>query len=379
MKMSNDNTRKKLSKNLNNDQSDKHREGSDKKLYSMDQRLLYQYIHFSFSLDERALTSLVILSESKKISINNMIESAILPKRSREYLICETDDPVFPTKLDIYVSRKRLLEILGFLNLRTIMKEQQYDYDIIEAKLMQKIKSYILKEVKIQNLDNELSQKLDSIIYKKQLIYRPKRKTRNIPSPIRVYLDSDANKVMVAEGIYNVLNALGLEVSSEFDERISSWYKEWFVKKMMPLFIKELEQDFLKAKKAIELKQIDKIVSENDKILSEAMRNLIESISANKYATIQMRSLLIIKRPANDGESEIIIKSLSPNEQLYLENNTQLLENPEQLISALKNINKLINDKTMDRQEQCAKSSTSENSFVILPKVKDGVSPRRFS
>ncbi len=97
------------------------------------------------------------------------------------------------------------------------------------------------------------------------------------------------------------------------------------------------DEVFEKVKKALELKNIDKVQAEINKLNMEAASVFLNSVEKIPHAASYSGSLLILKRTIN-GEANIITRTLSTKEVLELDKNPTLCDSPLTLLDNLKKL-----------------------------------------
>lgn len=152
--------------------------------------------------------------------------------------------------------------------------------------------------------------------------------------PIRAYLASDESTKLLEESIKEYIEELEGEVVEDYQPINGSWFKEWFAKIYSGKSKEQIDSDLKKTRKAIELKTISLPQSEVDSNNSDAISKLVLSIKDQKYAVIQVGALLIVKYQ-NNNKPIVVSKVLNVNELIYLENNQQLLSNPDNILLIL--------------------------------------------
>ncbi|WP_206618024.1 type I restriction endonuclease subunit R [Hahella sp. KA22] len=127
----------------------------------------------------------------------------------------------------------------------------------------------------------------------------------------------------------------GMALSDEGEFYQGSWIRKGIKLIQRAYNSEEAQQTLMKAQKAIELANIEKVQSEVNKNNSEAAAALINSLKDISQAATLIGSLVIIKLTIN-GESQVISQLLTTEQLLVLEKNPTLLNQPAKLLEQLK-------------------------------------------
>ena len=167
--------------------------------------------------------------------------------------------------------------------------------------------------------------------------------------PVRIYVadpipDQEILN-LISNSISHLLEDIGFERSDEFPEETGSWWKKIVFRSKEAISKKELTKKLKKAERAAEIAVLDKPQAEANLCQAQAASDLISSLSNTKNACIQAGSLLVLKTTNKNNESSIIVRTLTPLELEYLEENQAILRKPEKILDWLQNIenNRLTN------------------------------------
>lgn len=196
-----------------------------------------------------------------------------------------------------------------------------------------KIISALEKEV------NNLSKNYDTFkrnVYKEEFLKQQGVQQGSLSQiiPIKVYLASEESSKQVEDAMQVYIKEIGGEFIENYPPIYGSWFKEWVAKIYQGKTKEQIEDDFQKARKAIELKTISVPQSKVDLNNSDALSKLINSINDQEYAVLQVGALLIAKYQKNEKQI-IVSKVLNVDELLWLESNQQLLSEPENILDNL--------------------------------------------
>ena len=97
---------------------------------------------------------------------------------------------------------------------------------------------------------------------------------------------------------------------------------------------KEAQELFDKAKKALELQQIELHQSMVTRNYAESAAVLLNSLSGSPGGTIFLNPLIIAKTTIN-GEQQVFIYQLTIDEMMFLDKNPELRNNPLELLRQL--------------------------------------------
>jgi hypothetical protein len=184
--------------------------------------------------------------------------------------------------------------------------------------------------------DTEIIAKdLHQVIYQSQAgILSSKTKARQY-FPVRVYLADSGNAIQTETAILQFLEALNSEVADEYDAVLGSWFKEWLARTNRKMTRDEYETEIKKAKRALELKVLEQAQAAVNKDNSEAFSLIMKSLESQPKAICQIGSILVVKLPGDDGQGQLITRTLSQRELIFLEQNQHLLKMPDEILEQL--------------------------------------------
>lgn len=157
--------------------------------------------------------------------------------------------------------------------------------------------------------------------------------------PIRLYSSQGFNKYVdeLRRSIEQFVEASELEVVDSLVPTAGSWLKEWIARTTSPETLAAVRKRLEMAERALELAKLGKVQSEIDKNQAEAASSVISALENIPNAFSQIGSVVVVKVTDKSGQSRVVIKTLSGDELLGLENNRDLRTSPESLMSALEN------------------------------------------
>jgi len=148
---------------------------------------------------------------------------------------------------------------------------------------------------------------------------------------------------LVFNSTFNFLKNSGFDIISEGNLIQGSWFRDKVIAKIKSVLNgKEAEELFDKAKKAVELQQIEKYQSEANLNNASAAATLISSVKDVPFFATKLGSLVIIKTTNQKGIPQIITRTLTTEETIFFDKNSTLLNNPIELLNQLNSGNKMI-------------------------------------
>ncbi|MBY8962871.1 hypothetical protein KJK34_08930 [Flavobacterium sp. D11R37] len=161
--------------------------------------------------------------------------------------------------------------------------------------------------------------------------------TENIP--LKIYLDT--NNVEHANTYYStlldLLEKLDFEVEKEDPAILGSWIKNALLKFKRAATSKEVVSRLEQVERALQLKHVDKVQSEVDLNIAEAIARLIESTNnINNFSSL-VGSLLFAKATIN-GESVVFAQVLTQEQLKVVAERPSLLHRPIELITKMEEI-----------------------------------------
>lgn len=160
--------------------------------------------------------------------------------------------------------------------------------------------------------------------------------------PVRVYLPEEnpdeIASINTALGI--IFKMLDVDVFKDAPAEIGSWFKRFIVKTKQAGTQPEVLERLQKIERALELQALHQPQSVIDKNEAEAASLILSALGNVSSAVIQIGSLIIIKLPDSASDPHILIRNLSTQELIFLENNQDLLKSPQELLSNLTQYNR---------------------------------------
>ncbi len=139
----------------------------------------------------------------------------------------------------------------------------------------------------------------------------------------------------IESALRRFFSELGFDFADDFPAIRGSWWKRWFAKTKEALTQDEVAQRLAKAERAIELAQLQQRQAEVDKNQAGGMAALIQALEKTENAVLQAGSILMLKQTHPVHGCNIISRTLSPLEMIYLERNAHLLKSPDDILPAL--------------------------------------------
>jgi hypothetical protein len=155
------------------------------------------------------------------------------------------------------------------------------------------------------------------------------------------HIFADTEDFEKAEKLFETTKALfetfGFETFEEGKIKQGSWFKENVVYKIRNVFrSKEAKELFDKAKRAIELQQIEKHQSEVNRNNMEAVAAFLNSVKEIPNVAVVMDSLIVAKATV-DGIPQLIVHKMTTEQVIEVERNPELKNNPLELLRLINN------------------------------------------
>jgi len=156
--------------------------------------------------------------------------------------------------------------------------------------------------------------------------------------PLRVYLSDDDDSIVseVKNSIDKFVSAFGFAICDEYPDQKGSWFKRLLIKTKEKLTEPQLVARLNKIERTIEVTTLGAAQATIDKAQAEAVSCLINSLEPTSSAVCQVGSVLILKKTDSNG-SNVIVRTMTQNEMIYLEQNQQLLHQPDEILLSLSN------------------------------------------
>lgn len=153
----------------------------------------------------------------------------------------------------------------------------------------------------------------------------------------RLYLDTDDEHTIneAYKAFRGFAQSLGFETVSEHASERGSWFKRFFVKSKEALSKKEVQERLKKGEHALQLKIIGKAQAEIDLVRAQAAAVLLDSIQDVPNASCQLGSIIVAKGINADGQPVVAMRTLTTEEMMDLEENSDRLKSPAVLIKRL--------------------------------------------
>jgi hypothetical protein len=152
---------------------------------------------------------------------------------------------------------------------------------------------------------------------------------------VNLFIDDGKHSTVILKTIKRFLIAFNFDIVNEHDAEISSWFKRFIAKTSNAIKEGEFEDELKKAKRALELHALQKIQSEIDKNQAEAAAGLMNALENVKAAVLHIGSILVVKNTDSEGNSNTLVRTLTPKELIYLENHPEVVKNPHSILDNL--------------------------------------------
>lgn len=161
--------------------------------------------------------------------------------------------------------------------------------------------------------------------------------------PVRAYISDPVpgqeTLYKIVASLEKLLDEVGFEKADEFPEESGSWWKRLILRTKDPATQKEVTHRLQKVERAAELAYLDKPQAEANQCQAQAASALISALKETANACIQTGALLVGKG-TNNGESSIVVRTLTPIELKHLEENQGILRRPEEILDWLQSTQK---------------------------------------
>lgn len=152
-----------------------------------------------------------------------------------------------------------------------------------------------------------------------------------------IYLDTTERDEteQVNKAVAELIEHLGFDVSWDLGAIVSSWFKRLFIKSKEALTHPEFARRFDEVEHGLQTYLISKHQSEIDANQADAASKVIESLAAIPNAVIKIGSLLIVKNTNSDGQTAVVVKTLTVREMVVLAKRPELLKQPAEILDEL--------------------------------------------
>jgi hypothetical protein len=171
--------------------------------------------------------------------------------------------------------------------------------------------------------------------------------------PVRVYLSNDDETQIdiISRAVDRLTNNFGFQLSDEFPEQRSSWFKKWFARTKEVATQPEVAERLAKLERALELKGLHEPQAQIDKMEAEAVATISKAVENVPNAAIQIGSILFVKLDQSVCGQCIQVRNLSQRELIELEKNQHLLSSPHTILEKLSELCKVDNGILPDQLE----------------------------
>jgi len=157
--------------------------------------------------------------------------------------------------------------------------------------------------------------------------------------PIRIYLSrgTESEGAEVARSVASVISAFGFEIAREDASEHGSWFKRLIGVSKDAITREELQERLRKLERGLELRYLEQPQASADQPRMEGAAELLDKIGDND-AVIQIGSILLVKRHSPNGSGQIVIRTLTQNELIYLDKHGECLRDPIGILNALERL-----------------------------------------
>ena len=134
--------------------------------------------------------------------------------------------------------------------------------------------------------------------------------------------------------ITGLLYEFGFDIAEDFPPEMRSWFKLWFAKTREKITQPELMERFEKIERGVELAGLQKQQADIDHKQAEAVGHLMAAFEKTTNIVCVVGSILIVKTEAL-GNSNAYVRTLTPEEMIFLSKNQHLLKSPDTILEAL--------------------------------------------
>lgn len=172
-----------------------------------------------------------------------------------------------------------------------------------------------------------------------KVVRMDKGEPKEVTLSCKVYLDTNDDKISEKyyENLLKVLEEQDFILSKENPAEKGSWLKNFWVNSKKTMTSEEVVTRLEKIERGIELKNIDKVQSEVDLNISQAISNLILSTKEIPNISTLVGSLLFAKATVN-GESIVFAQTLTQDQLKIVKENPSLLNKPFELINKMEEV-----------------------------------------
>ena len=224
---------------------------------------------------------------------------------------------------DIQYLKYRINENEGQLKrLAPTSEDQRYLLDVVRKSIST-----------IERQQETLSHELHEFLITKSLGVNPDEAKLHRFLPIRVYLPTQDRVKEVSASLETFLRQNGFTFSDDFPPQISSWFKKWFVRTEKPITQPELMEVLAKIEYGVELHAIKRAQAEVDEKQAKGAAELLKAMG--DQGIVQIGSILIVKFLDANNKPISVVRNLTTDEMLFLEEHPQLLMKPTGILDAL--------------------------------------------
>jgi len=134
--------------------------------------------------------------------------------------------------------------------------------------------------------------------------------------------------------ITRFVESVGGEISELGDPRISSWFRDFVFRTKKRKTSEELADLFRDMRSAAEEQFLQKPAAEAENLRFEGAAELLKAIGENN-AVVLLGRVLLVKRRSISGIADIVIRTLTENEVVFLKERDYLLYEPMQILEVL--------------------------------------------
>lgn len=250
-------------------------------------------------------------------------------------LILSITEPILQQLVDLYLDVSTSINEKEELRMRAIeriakLRRLSFDIDSDDPKNeFETVPAYLRRNIELEHTPAE-------IYYGGQGYSEKITKRLDLPEdysePVFIFLPAKEISIMEAEKLTNAcgdfMEALDYELEVENEPIMGSFIQKlWFkVKKGTKVTRDEVAQDFVKGKKALELKYIELPTAEQTEKLANSAAKIVELLDGQDEGIVRLGALIVLKKQV-DGKPKIIIQQLNFDLISVLDRSPQLLQN----------------------------------------------------
>jgi hypothetical protein len=156
--------------------------------------------------------------------------------------------------------------------------------------------------------------------------------------PIRIFLQNGVNPAVVERAVARLLTVLNVSIEASGEPEIGSWFKSLLGKTQQPATGRMVDETFGTGRSALLLNSHNGDGMDVGIAQAAAAAALIASIKDEPAAAIQIGSILVLKHFDEAGQSQLVVRSLTKRQMMYIEDHPHIMKAPAELIEALNDV-----------------------------------------